>query len=63
MREKLPLKLYMKSQKSKVGQLFFFNLKKKSGQKSCSFTKGQLISKQNCPAITSPKKQTLDFYF
>ena len=26
-------------------------------------TKGQLISKQNCRAITSPKKQTLDFYF
>ena len=25
--------------------------------------KGQLISKQNCRAITSPKKQTLDFYF
>ena len=24
-------------------------------------TKGQLISKQNCPAITSPKKQTQDF--
>ena len=26
-------------------------------------SKGQLISKQNCRAITSPKKQTLDFYF
>ena len=25
--------------------------------------KGQLISKQNCRAIHSPKKQTLDFYF
>ena len=25
--------------------------------------KGQLISKQNCRAINSPKKQTLDFYF
>ena len=29
----------------------------------CIFAKGQLISKQNCRAITSPKKQTLDFYF
>ena len=26
-------------------------------------TKGQLISKQNCRAITSSKKQTLEFYF
>ena len=26
-------------------------------------TKGQLISKQNCRAITFPKKQMLDFYF
>ena len=25
--------------------------------------KGQLISKQDCRAITSPKKQTLGFYF
>ena len=25
--------------------------------------KGQLISKQDCRTITSPKKQTLDFYF
>ena len=25
--------------------------------------KGQLISKQDCQAITSPKKRTLDFYF
>ena len=25
-------------------------------------SKGQLISKQDCRAITSPKKQTLDFY-
>ena len=25
--------------------------------------KGQLILKQNCKAITSPKKQTWDFYF
>ena len=28
-----------------------------------TFVKGQLISKQNCRAITSSKKQTLDFYF
>ena len=28
-----------------------------------TFAKGQLISKQNCRAITSSKKQTLDFYF
>ena len=27
------------------------------------FLKVQLISKQNCRAITSPKKRTLDFYF
>ena len=30
-------------------------------RKNCS--KGQLISKQNCRAITSPTKQMLDFYF
>ena len=35
--------------------------KKKLRRKILS--KGQLISKQNCQAITSSKKQTLDFYF
>ena len=27
----------------------------------CKFTKGQLISKQNCQAVTSSKKRTKDF--
>ena len=33
------------------------------GLKKPSWGKGQLISKENCRALISPKKQTLDFYF
>ena len=42
--------------KGEIGLYFCYNEK-------WYFVKVQLISKQNCRAINSPKKQTLDFYF
>ena len=42
--------------KGEIGLYFCYN-------ERWYFVKVQLISKQNCRAINSPKKQTLDFYF
>ena len=48
---------------SKQNKVNLYIKKPKEEQLGLARAKGQLISKQDCRAITSPKKRTLDFYF